>query len=182
MKNRSNNSIEPLFTCVIPTYRRIKLIQKLLESLSVAKEKVRKPIEIIIVDDTPSPEDKEVQDLCSTFKAIYLRGTSSVREKRNLGITNAKGEYVLFIDSDCQASEDLFIEHYKSLSSSTYEACIGVTKFVGKDSLMWQIISHTKFIDSFNFPVLLQGKVESALGSNFKSIRSKGCSNANWWI
>lgn len=156
-----NTSI-PLFSCVIPTNRRIKLVKELLSSLRAARLVDKRPLEIILIDDSPRQDAEEIQKICQKFGANYILGPSSVREKRNLGIKNAHGEYIFFIDSDCQADKEVFNEHYKILSNPAYEACIGITKFIGADSFMWQLISQTKFLDSFHFPSLLKGKVSSA--------------------
>lgn len=151
----------PLFSCVIPTNRRVSLIEELLASLRTATLVEGRPLEIILVDDSPQKEAAEIQALCQHYDARYLTGSASVREKRNKGIENARGEYVFFIDSDCRADKNVFEEHFKILSHDN-DACIGVTQFVGADTPMWRIISHTKFLDSFRFPTLLKGKVESA--------------------
>jgi len=155
-------TMAPLFSCVIPTNRRVSLIEDLLISLRSAKSVEGRPLEILLVDDSPIKEAQEIQDLCRRYNARYLEGPASVREKRNLGIVNAHGEYVFFIDSDCQADKNVFEEHYKILSTAGYDACIGITNFVGEDSPMWHIISQTKFLDSFRFPTLLKNKVDSA--------------------
>jgi len=161
MKNLQDSG-RPIFSCVIPTNGRVNLLLKLLKSLTEANKINGVALEIIIIDDSTPPSDKEILEACKQYNAIYLKGSSSVREKRNLGITNAIGEYVFFIDSDCEASIDLFEQHYKILTQSDISACIGVTKFVGKNSLVWDIISNTKFLDSFNFPNILKGCVSSA--------------------
>lgn len=152
----------PVFSCVIPTNGRAKLIKELLSSLRAARLVNEQPLEIILVDDSSLPEAEEIQTLCQQFNAFYIAGTSSVRKKRNLGIENAHGEYVFFIDSDCVADEHVFERHYAVLTQTDYVACIGVTKFVGEDSYIWHVISNTRFLDSFRFPVLLKGKVDSA--------------------
>lgn len=156
------DKLTPLFSCVIPTNCRVKLIKELLLSLRAAKLVDNRSLEIILIDDSPRREAEEIQALCKQFDTIYLAGTPSVREKRNLGIKNAHGEYIFFIDSDCQAHKDVFLEHYKTLCNPDFDACIGITDFVGTDSFMWQVISHTKFLDPFRFPSLLKGKVSSA--------------------
>ena len=125
-----NTSI-PLFSCVIPTNRRIKLVKELLSSLRAARLVDKRPLEIILIDDSPRQDAEEIQKICQKFGANYILGPSSVREKRNLGIKNAHGEYIFFIDSDCQADKEVFNEHYKILSNPAYEACIGITKFIG---------------------------------------------------
>lgn len=155
-------NMTPLFSCVIPTKGRVSLVADLLDSLRSANMVDDIPLEIIVVDNSNSADASAIESLCRQYNAIFTIGTPSVREKRNKGIEMARGEYVFFIDSDCVADKHLFENHYALLSQAKYSACIGVTKFIGNDNFIWHVISNTRFLDSFNFPVILKGKVDSA--------------------
>jgi len=161
MKNVTTHT-DVFFSCVVPTNGRENLLMKLLVSLRKADVVGGVPLEIIIIDDTKYPGNLTIKKICIEHDATYLEGSSSVREKRNLGIANARGEFVFFIDSDCEASVSLFKEHYSTILNSNHSACIGVTRFVGKQSFIWKVISNSKFLESFNFPVILKERVKSA--------------------
>jgi len=137
---------------ITPTEGRPHLVKRLLFSLQKARENFQGEVEIIIIDSSEGPVAEEIQKTCLAHNALYLRGTKSVREKRNLGIKQAKFEIILCIDSDCEADKDLLNQHF-----STYErypfvgGCAGVTLFRGERSWVWKILELTPFLDSFSF-------------------------------
>jgi GT2 family glycosyltransferase len=90
---------------IIPTYYRSKDLSLLFNSLL---EKTVKPIEIIVVDDTPTAV---IRYVCKMYKdkfdkpgtqLLYIRnnGERSISIARNLGAKIAKGDILLFLDSD----------------------------------------------------------------------------------
>jgi len=82
-------------TAIIPTYNRKKFILKALKSIQNQTIKVD---EIIIVDDGSTDNTKEIlQDL--DIKYIY-QNNNGVSSARNVGITEAKNEWIAFLDSD----------------------------------------------------------------------------------
>ena len=151
-----------IFSCVIPTFGRVGLIGELLESLRAARLVEDSVLEIIIVDNSLPDEAKQIQTLCSQHNALYVEGTSSVREKRNKGVSLARGEYIFFIDSDCKADVNALVEHYRVLSQPGYDACIGLTSFVGKDGFLWEVINGSQFMYPFRFASIFKGKMDSA--------------------
>jgi len=99
---------------VIPTYFRRNDLSDLLASIL---SQTYKPIEVIIVDDTPTTE---IENLCEEYKdkfagqgieLIYVRNhkVRSAAIARNIGVERAKGDIILFLDSDVVLFED-FIE------------------------------------------------------------------------
>lgn len=138
---------------VVPTRGRSHLVERLLISLSVAGAGFEYPAEVLIVDDSSSTEEQKIKDLCLAHGARYLRGKSSVRQKRNLGIQEARYSVVLFVDSDCEAMPGLFREHYGSYppDDPLTAGVVGLTEFVGKDSWMWDVVQRTPFLNAFSF-------------------------------
>lgn len=155
-------NLTPVFSCVIPTKGRVDLVSELLKSLRSANKVNGIPIEIVVIDNSSSSDAIAIEQLCDQYDAVFIAGPPSVREKRNMGIEQSHGEYVFFIDSDCIADKHIFERHYEVLTEANHSACIGVTQFVGKNNFIWHVISNTRFLDSFSFPVLLKDKVESA--------------------
>jgi len=89
-----------LFTIVIPTYNRAKLIQPTLDSVI---SQTFADWECIVVDDGSTDNTKEViQTYCQRdqrFKYIY-QDNAERSAARNNGIQHAKGEWICFLDSD----------------------------------------------------------------------------------
>jgi len=83
-------------TVVIPTYNRYEFLKRALESVF---SQTYLPHEVIVVDDGSSDETKQILQDFPKIKYIYQknRGVSSAR---NLGIKNARHEWIAFLDSD----------------------------------------------------------------------------------
>ena len=85
---------------IIPYYNTLDLTKRLMERL---EPQLRKDVEVIIVDD--GCNENELDKLKA--KVIHLPTNSGGASKpRNVGLDNAKGEYIAFIDSDDLVSED----------------------------------------------------------------------------
>lgn len=91
---------KPLVTVIIPAYNTEKYISKCLDSILVQSYQ---ELEIIILDD--GSED-ETNKICQKYAEIDKRiifiskENTGVSDTRNVGIHNAKGKYIIFVDSD----------------------------------------------------------------------------------
>lgn len=92
--------LNPLVSIVIPVYKSEKYLKK---SILSAFEQTYKNIEIILVDDGSPDKCPEICDHfaseCSNISVIHKRN-GGLSEARNVGIEQAEGEYLLFLDSD----------------------------------------------------------------------------------
>ncbi|MFT5660615.1 MAG: glycosyltransferase involved in cell wall biosynthesis [Sulfurimonas sp.] len=81
---------------VIPTYNRYEFLKRALESVF---SQTYLPKEVIIVDDGSTDNTSDIQKNFPNIIYIYQknRGVSSAR---NVGIKNAKFEWITFLDSD----------------------------------------------------------------------------------
>ena len=59
-----------------------------------------------------------LERLCGSEDAIFLRGTRSAGAKRNLAAERATYDLLLFVDSDCLATESLLLHHLDALESA----------------------------------------------------------------
>ncbi|RXR17755.1 glycosyltransferase family 2 protein [Flavobacterium amnicola] len=88
----------PLVTVVIPTYKRTDYLKLTLESIL---NQSFQDFEIIVVDDG-TPNDDNLM-LCSSLDKVYyikIDNTGGPAKPRNVGIENAKGKYIAFVDDD----------------------------------------------------------------------------------
>lgn len=151
--NASDQTYGEGLSIVIPTYRRVKYLRLLLDGLKEPIQRLGKPVEVILIDDTPSPEQSEIERLAREHTAIYIRGERSVSVKRNQGIRAANYECILLLDSDCRPTPNLLIEHWQSLHSSPdVGGCLGLLTFEGPESWFWDVIELTPFVLPFYWP------------------------------
>lgn len=101
-------------TIIIPVLNQEELIIKCLESIP------KKPgIEIIVINDGSTDNTKANIEAYKKsknrreIKLINLERQHGVSYARNRGIANAKGEYILFIDSDDYIYTDVFNEIFE---------------------------------------------------------------------
>jgi glycosyltransferase involved in cell wall biosynthesis len=98
---RESRALSPVkISVVIPAREACTTIKYCLKSLNM---QVRKPDEVIIVIDPPDdPTRRCVEELLPelSFKIKILTGPGGVGSARSIGVANALGEIVAFIDSD----------------------------------------------------------------------------------
>lgn len=91
--------MEPLISVVIPVYNREKTILRALNSVLM---QTYSNIEVIVVDDGSTDSTAQIVSSCADerVRLICLSGNQGANRARNRGITEAKGEYIAFQDSD----------------------------------------------------------------------------------
>jgi glycosyltransferase involved in cell wall biosynthesis len=87
---------------VIPSYNRYEFLKRAVKSVL---SQIYPPKEVIVIDDGSLDTTSQIQKDFPTIKYMYQtnRGVSSAR---NLGITNAKYDWIAFLDSDDEWHRD----------------------------------------------------------------------------
>lgn len=86
---------------IIPVYN--TKIEELKQCLNSIINQTYKKIEVIIVNDGSTKENKEkYTEICKSYNNIKIinQKNSGVSEARNNGIKNSTGEWIMFVDSD----------------------------------------------------------------------------------
>ncbi len=144
---------------VIATCNRARFLESCLNSLE--KQSLDKDLfEVIVVNDGSTDSTSQLLDDFKKKTSIHFRYINQenrgVSFARNVGIDNAKGEYIAFTDDDCIAPVDWLKKMYQ-LFSQAGENVAGVGGpldciTMNKDSYIAHFI---QFIDEFNYiPVL----------------------------
>lgn len=95
----------PKVSVIIPTYNRSKLVKEAIESVL---QQSYKDSEVIVVDDGSTDDTRFVIERISDGTARYIyKNNGGLSSARNVGLINAKGEYVALLDDD-----DLFPENH----------------------------------------------------------------------
>jgi glycosyltransferase involved in cell wall biosynthesis len=105
----------PRFSVIIPTYNRAALLREALESVFA---QTFTDYEVIVVDDGSADETPAVIASYGDRVRFYRQENSGPGAARNLGIQNASGEYVAFLDSD-----DLWFPWTLASYQAVIEAC-----------------------------------------------------------
>jgi len=108
-------SDQPFVSVVIPTYNRCELVRRTLESLAQQTYPSSR-FEVILCDDGSTDGTGEMaQSLQVPYQLRYFwqanRGRAAAR---NLGLRQAQGEIILFLDGDMVADPSLIAEHVAS--------------------------------------------------------------------
>jgi len=120
-----------MISIIVPSHNSEKTIQKNLESL--LKQDYKGRYEIIVVD---SSKDK-TPDIVSKFPVKLIKQKpKGPAAARNLGVKKAKGNIVVFIDSDCIAPKNWLRNLLKPFSNKNVVAVAGTYKTKNKESLI----------------------------------------------
>ena len=117
-KLKNTFHISPKISIIIPVYNVEAYLRECLDSL--LKQSL-KNIEIICVDDESTDSSYEIlEEYRKKDKRIkiYKKKHSNAGDARNIGLSHAKGEYLLFLDSDDYFDKDLCkIAYNKSIKN-----------------------------------------------------------------
>lgn len=121
--------MKPLISIIIPTYNRAHVLQRAIDS--VIKQSF-KNIEIIVVDDGSTDDTKECLTRFTDTKISYYHQTNGgVCRARNYGVSKAKGEYLVFLDSDDELKPDYLKDVNNALVEDADIVFVGVDLFRG---------------------------------------------------
>ncbi|WP_338274717.1 glycosyltransferase family 2 protein [Corallococcus caeni] len=87
----------PLFSVVIPTFNRAALLE---ETLASVFAQTLTDFEVIVVDDGSTDGTGELLARYGTRVRVFHQRNAGQGVARNLGIREARGDYVVFLDSD----------------------------------------------------------------------------------
>lgn len=97
----------PRVSVVIPAFRRSQLVALAVAS-AVAQDLPPEDYEVIVVDSSPDDEIvsllKELEGPAAGRLRFFVKPAEGPGPSRNLGVANARGEFIAFMDSDCEAA------------------------------------------------------------------------------
>lgn len=110
---------------IIPVYNVEKYIEHCLKSIAC---QLNEKIEVVLVNDGTTDNSIEIcEKYCEEFQNInlYSQDNQGVSAARNYGIENARGEYLLFLDSDDWLREQILSEILLLLENNDAELVLG---------------------------------------------------------
>lgn len=113
---KSNHSFDPIFSVVVPTYNQAEYLSKALDSLLNQSFPIW---EAIIVNDGSTDATRDVMEEYaakdSRFK-IFHKQNGGVATALNVGINNARGEWICWLSSDDLFEPDKLQTHFNAIN------------------------------------------------------------------
>ena len=109
-----------MWSIVIPTYNRLPILQKCLQAMEA--QNFTQPYEIVVVDDGSTDGTVEfLQSHADEFPHVrlFLQNHEGAAIARNTGIDLAKGDTIVFIDSDLVVTPVFLLAHAKALEKAS---------------------------------------------------------------
>ena len=152
----------PTVSVIIPLYNAQETIERCIES--VIRQQLKR-IEIIIINDGSIDSSEYIlKDYASQdnrIKLMSLEKNMGVSNAREIGICNAKGDYIAFLDSDDWCEESMYSTLF-DIASSSYadivmsdaychleDKCIRIANYTRSDGLY----SYIDFYNTFYLPL-----------------------------
>lgn len=122
----------PLYSIIIPQYNSLNTLPRLFASIPE-----REDIEILLVDNTPTPVTKKEIGIDREFKLLWSAPERHAGGARNEGVDKAKGDWLIFSDADDYFTDDafdIFDEHKGSDAEIIYFCAHGIYPETGEKS------------------------------------------------
>jgi len=167
---RENDRMNPLISVIVPCYNVELYLERCIESILAQKYN---NYELILVDDGSPDSSGAICDAYaeqhSQIKVIH-KENGGLSDARNVGIAVARGEYVIFPDSDDWLSENLFLDLRETLESTSFDIISFGRQIYYSDqeqpSLHKASIHHLTGIEALN-DMLASGNVTSFANDKF---------------
>lgn len=111
-------------TVLVPTVGRYPFLEELLPQLAA---QTRPPDEVIVVDQNPEAERRELRDLAADLplRVLHLLPPGQCTA-RNLGLQASTGSHILFLDDDDEIPPDLIEQHLHVLACPEVSVSCGL--------------------------------------------------------
>ncbi len=120
-----------LLSIIIPTYNSQNTIQSTLLSINNSDFKYFRNIEVVIVDDKSKDRTlkqiKQIQNVLRFKLSFYpLKRNFGPSKARNYGVKKARGEYILFLDSDVELAKSTLRYAFEFAKEKQIKAFTGI--------------------------------------------------------
>lgn len=124
----------PLISVIIPVYKTGKYLPECINTLLA---QTYQNFEILLINDGSPDDSGQVCDklaLTDDRIRVFHKENGGVSSARNLGLDNAKGEYIAFVDSDDGVSPTFLEERYRNAVETGSDASICDFQLVEEDA------------------------------------------------
>ena len=147
------NAEKPLISIIIPTYNRPALLKKAIQTVL---DQTYKNLEIIIVDDTSTLNNQKTIKCFDKKTVTYLKNKtrSGAPYSRNVGIKNAKGRFIAFLDDDDEWMSEKLEKQLEAFDGPDVGlvVCYSLDKRFGRERISKppDNVDHNYLLKSFN--------------------------------
>ena len=120
------------YSVIIPVYNAKETLRRCLDSL--VRQQFSDYELLLINDGSTDGSDAICREYANTYSCVryFVKENGGVSSARNLGLEQAEGEYILFVDSDDYVSADYFVSLSSALKNDTADLLMfGYSNFGG---------------------------------------------------
>lgn len=132
LQKEKGEKMDALISVIVPIYNVEKYLKKCVDSI---KNQTYKNIEIILVDDA-SPDN--CGQMCDEYAGederikVIHKENGGLSDARNVGLENARGEYIAFVDSDDYIESDMLEKLYTRIKEDKTDIALCSFKYVNE--------------------------------------------------
>jgi len=183
--------MQALVSIVIPTYNRAELLKETIDSVL---NQTYKNYEILICDDGSTDKTKDMVLSYNNPKIIYFYQSNHgcPAPARNMGLKNAKGQYIAFLDSDdlwfpkkLEIQIAAFEKYPQILLIATNSVTIPPKKNPSLSLSSEKIVSFEELIHAniiMNSSVLMKQDVIQNIGLLDERLEIRGIEDFDYWL
>lgn len=112
-----------LISIIVPVYNVEKFLPKCIDS--VMKQSYR-DFELLLIDDGSTDNSAAICDeYAGRYECcrVFHRKNAGVTASRNIGLSEAKGKYIVFLDSDDYIEKETLAKIYEQMEVQQYDIC-----------------------------------------------------------
>lgn len=183
------NMEKPLVSVIIPVYNSEKYIEFTIKSVL---NQIYENWEMILIDDCSTDNSVQIikKFISKNIKLIRLEQNYGVSVARNIGIDNAKGKYVAFLDADDLWEEDKLVKQIKFAEINKYDFTFSGYQTITDDSK--KVIKKVEVPDTIDYKQALKNTIIATSGVilNVENLGKdlikminlrRGQDTATWW-
>jgi len=118
--------MDDLISVIVPIYNAEKYLKECLESIL---EQTYKNLEILLIDDGSTDNSSEIVERYKKVDdriKVFVQENGGQSKARNLGIQNARGSYLVFVDSDDVIGKNHLIDLYEALKETNSDIAMSL--------------------------------------------------------
>lgn len=110
----------PVVSVIVPVYNSIDYVDRIIDDLH---EQTFEQSEFILLDDgstdgTTTYLKKKVSSINDDRFVVYNKENTGVSDTRNLGLSMAKGQYIIFVDADDDVPKNFVESYYTAITNN----------------------------------------------------------------